>query len=232
MKKALLIIIAFITVLSVSAQRKKNEGKSFSQMIEDLKWRTPSRTGFSSIDDMYEKSEDLYKSVKAMGDSVPMYSLRAIVENGDTTAILVVDQNNQPYDSFSATKQIFAGSSYLTSVTANAVGLSTQYVKLVADLPNIVVSNPLKSISIIAAVTKHSKMVGKLAKDFLPQVKEMYESRGNPIKRYNEMQKSLSKEDGFVTTGFDHVPEFSPEDMPSDEDIDRILEQERADRAF
>ncbi len=235
MKRIVLLLVACLTILSGATKKTRHdndnhENMSIQQMISKLNWKKPALTGYASIDSMYERSDMLYKAIKTMGDSVPIYSLRAIVENGDTTAILVVDQNNRPYSSFSAVDQIVLGSTHIASVTMQAAGLASKYATLIPDLPNIIKADPLKSVSLISGVTKHSKQIGKLAGNFLPNIKNMYEKRGNPIKKYNEVQKSLSKEDGFVTTGFDHIPEFTPEDMPSDEELDMILDQERSGR--
>lgn len=229
------MFLACMTIMSGATKKPRHDKKdrddmSIKEMIEKLEWSKPQYTGYASIDSMYKRSDDLYKAIKTMGDSVPVYSLKSIVENGDTTAILVVDQNNRPYDSFSAVEQVLLGSAHIAKITNQAGGFAKKYVDLVRDLPNIVKDDPIKSLSIISAVTKHSKKVGKLAGNFLPNIKNMYDKRGNPIKKLNEVQKSLSKEDGFVTTGFDHIPEFSPEDMPSDEELDMILEQERSGR--
>lgn len=226
MKKLLMIL----TFMAVFVPTMAQETLNIRDWVKKQEWKTPKATGIKSIDDVYEMSDKLYKSIEEMGDSVPVYSLRSIVENGDTTAIIVVDQNNKPYHSLAAVSQIVSGGAYLTSVTANAVSLSARYVSLMADLPNIVKSKGLGSFKIFADVTKTSKMVYKLSKEFLPQIRETYRKRGNPIKDYNKAQSKMKASDGFVTTGFDHVPEFGPDDMPTDEELDLLLEQERSSR--
>ncbi len=226
MKKFLMIL----TIMAFFVQTKAQENLNIRDWVKKLEWKTPKTTGIKSIDDVYDMSEKLYKSIEEMGDSVPMYSLRSIVENGDTTAIVVVDQYNKPYSSLSAASQIVSGGAYITSITANAVGLSVQYAKLLTDIPNIVKSKGLGSFKIIGDVRKNSAKVGKIAKEFLPQLKEAYSKRGNPIKAYSRAQSKMKESDGFVTTGFDHVPEFGPDDMPTDEELDLLLEQERGSR--
>lgn len=226
MKKVLIILI----IMSVFAQTRAQENMNIQEWVKKLEWKTPKATGIESIDEVYEMSDKLFKSIEEMGDSVPMYSLRSIVENGDTTAIVVVDQYNKPYNSLSAVSQMVSGGTYLASVTANAVGLSVRYANLIADIPNIVKSKGWGSIKIIGDVKKTSVKVGKIAKEFMPQVKEAYRKRGNPIKAYSKAQSEMKESDGFVTTGFDHVPEFGPDDMPTDEELDLILEQERNNR--
>lgn len=223
--KKLLIIIALFAAACIA--RGEDQSINMHEWVKKLDWKTPNKTGIRTIDDVYDMSDKLYESIKVMGDSVPMYSLRSIVENGDTVAIVVVDQFNKPYNGFSAASQMIAGGAYLTSVTLNAVSLSTKYASLVTDLPNIVKSKGFKSIGIISDVTKTSKKIGKIAKDFLPKVKQAYSQRGNPIKAYCAAKASMSASDGFVTSGFDHVPEFDPEDRPSDEELDMLIEQER-----
>lgn len=223
-----MMFVAGLLALGLSAQNKNIS--ELSEVLKDLKWETPKMTGIQSVDEVYELSDKLFKSVEAM-DSIPIYSLRSIVENGDTVAIVVVNQFNQPYSSLSAVTQIASGASRLATIANNAVGLSSRYVKLASELPTILKSEGFGSIKIISAVSKNSSKVAKLAKNVIPKVKDMYEKKGNPIKAYNNAQKSLGKEDGFVTTGFDHVPEFAPSDMPSDEELDMILEQERANRS-
>lgn len=226
MKRIILILALATALLGVRAEESLN----LQEWIKTVKWKSPNRTGISSIDEVYDMSDKLYESIKMMGDSVPMYSLRSIVENGDTVAIVVVDQNNKPYQSLSAASQMVSGGAYLTSITANAVSLSAKYVTLIADLPNIVKSRGLASIGITKDVISTSKKVGKISKDLLPKLKDAYKKRGNPIKAYREAQSSMSADDGFVTTGFDQVPEFEPEDMPSDEELDILLQQERSSR--
>ena len=226
MKKVLIIL----TIMSVFAQTRAQENLNIQEWVKKLEWKTPKATGIESIDEVYEMSDKLFKSIEEMGDSVPMYSLRSIVENGDTTAIVVVDQYNKPYNSLSAASQMVSGGAYLASVTANAVGLTVRYANLIADIPNIVKSKGLGSFKIIGDVKKTSVKVGKIAKEFMPQVKEAYRKRGNPIKAYSKAQSEMKESDGFVTTGFDHVPEFGPDDMPTDEELDLILEQERNNR--
>lgn len=225
--KKLLIILTFMAVFVPTMAQ---EILDIRDWVKKHEWKTPKTTGIKSIDDVYEMSDKLYKSIEEMGDSVPVYSLRSIVENGDTTAIIVVDQNNKPYHSLAAASQVVSGGAYLTSVTVNALNLSTRYASLLADLPNIVKSKGLESFKIIADVTKTSKKVYKLSKEFLPEVKGVYNKLGNPIKAYNKAQSKMKQSDGFVTTGFDHVPEFGPDDMPTDEELDLLLEQERNGR--
>ncbi len=223
-------ILLFLAILSYLLPVKAQEISNIQEWVRKLDWKTPKKTGIGTVDDVYEMSDKLYESIKEMGDSLPMYSLRSIVENGDTVAIVVVDQYNKPYRSLSAASQIVSGTAYLTKITTNAIGLSTKYASLITDLPNIVKSKGLGGLKIIADATKTSKKVGKIAKEFLPQIKEAYNKRGNPIKRYCVAQSKMSEDEGFVTTGFDHVPEFGPEDMPTDEELDILLEQERKSR--
>lgn len=228
MKKFLFLVIVAFLALGVQADEPLN----IKQWVTNLKWKSPKRTGISSIDEVYDLSDKLYDSIKAMGDSVPMYSLKSIVENGDTVAIVVVDQFNKPYNSLSATRQIVSGSAYLTSITANAVSLAAKYVSLGANAPSIVKSKGLASIGIMKDLTSNTGKVSKIAKELLPQIKEAYSRRGNPIKAYQQAQASLSADDGFVNTGFDHVPEFDPADMPSDEELDILLNEERNNRSI
>lgn len=228
MKK--LFIILSIIAIAISATGE--ETLNIREWVSKLDWKKPNKTGIKTIDDVYEMSDKLYSTIKEMGDSVPMYSLRSIVENGDTVAIVVVDQFNKPYDGLSAASQMVSGGAYLTSITAEAVSLSARYASLIVDLPNIVKSKGLGSIRIINDVTKTSKKVGKITKEFLPQVKEAYNKSGNPIKAYCAAKASMSADDGFVTTGFDHVPEFGPDDMPTDEELDLLLEQERGSNSI
>jgi len=226
--KRIFLILTLATAFLVS---RAEEPLNIREWINKVEWKSPKRTGISSIDEVYEMSDQLYKSIKEMGDSVPMYSLRSIVENNDTVAIVVVDQNSKPYNSLSAVSQMVSGGAHLTSITANAIGLTAKYGSLVKDVQNIAKSRGLmESLRIAKDVIGSSKKIGKITKDFLPRLREAYNKRGNPIKAYQKAQASLSPDDGFVNTGFDQVPEFEPEDMPSDEELDILLEQERSNR--
>lgn len=229
MKHLILTLIMVSAMFSLSVEAKKNQ-KDMQGWLKENQWKSPKRTGITSIDRVYDRSDKLYGSIKAMADSLPVYSLRSIVENGDTVAILVVDQYNNPYNSLSAADQVVSGGLYLASVTNEAVNLSMEYVPLVKEVPDIVKSKGFAGIGIIKDVTSASKNVGKLVKDFLPWLTETYNLRGNPIKAYSKAQASMSPDDGFVKTGFDHVPEFSPDEMPTDAELDAALEQERSNR--
>ncbi len=228
MKKTILFFFVVIFSLGMQAQ----EPLDIKKWVEGIDCKSPNRTGHKEIDDIYDQSDKFCKSIKVMGDSVPIYSLKSIVENGDTVAIIVVDQFNKPYNSLSATKQIALGSAYIGSVTAHGLNLASKYAFLATALPGILKSEGLRSIGIIKKFTSHSSKIGKLAKELMPTIKGMYERRGNPIKAYQKAQASLSPDDGFVKTGFDHVPEFDPADMPSDEELDILLNEERNNRSI
>ena len=239
MKKSVYIftLLALVLASAFSSMAKKSENKSsettLAAMLDELDYTSPKRSGIESLDKMYDSSDQLYASLVVLRDSLPVYSLRSIVNDGDTTAILVVDQNGKPYNSFSAASQIVNGTLMITTVTANGASLALQYASVAASVPSIVkdhIKNPLAIPGIVKTATNHSKKVGKIAKNILPAFKDLYERRGNPIKQLAEVSKGMSKEDGFVTSGFSDIPEFSPEQMPSDEELDMLLEQERAGR--
>lgn len=239
MKKTLSIIalaaLVLISAVAVNAQKQKaqNSETTLAALIDDIDYKSPKRSGISSIDALYDSSDALYAELVELRDSLPVYSMRSIVNNGDTTAILVVDQNGKPYDSFSATTQIVEGALRITTVSASALALAAQYPNVILDLPKIAkdnIKNPLAIAGVLKTASSHSGKMGKIAKNLLPAVKDLYERRGNPIKKLAEVSKGMSKEDGFVTTGFSDIPEFSPEMMPTDEELEMALELERAGR--
>lgn len=233
MKNFLILFLSLMVIGAVSVPsygQKDVKTKTIREMLDNIDWKTPKKTGVNSLDNLNGKCDNLFKAVRNMSDSLPVYSMRSIVENGDTTAIIIVDAQNRPYNSTDAKFEMAQGVVYLAKVMNNAMPLANEYGKLVKDLPNIVKSEGLRSISIISNAGKTSNKVGKLVKDFIPTIKAKYSNLSNPIKEYCNAQVNLSKEDGFLTTGFDHVPEFDPEEMPSDEDLDRILEMEREAR--
>lgn len=229
MKRLTLIALLLLTIISGSVEAK-NDKKDMSRWLTEHPWKQRKRTGINTVDGLYDKTDKLVRSIQSMADSLPMYSLRSIVNNGDTVAIVVVDQHNNLYNSLSAANQYISGGLYLTNITANAADLLVQYLSLLKDLPSIVKSKGFGSVKIISDVTSASNYVRSLVKDFLPWVKESYNRRGNPIKAYAKAQAEMSPDDGFVNTGFDHVPEFSPDDMPTDAELDAALAQERSNR--
>lgn len=233
MKKIAIILFAVLVGLSSAMAKKEAPGaqpKSFAQKLEEIKWKPMSSIGVESADKLFESSNLFYKSIESMHTNLPIYSLKAIVENGDTTAIVVVDQFNKPFASGSAVMQIVQGGAHLTAVTASGVSLVSNYAGLIKDLPSLLKDNPLLAITAGKKVADCSKKIGKLTKEFLPELKDMYEKRGNPIKEYSKAQAALTKDDGFITTGFGGVPEFDPADLPSDEELEMLLEQERSAR--
>lgn len=232
-----MVVVLSLAFAFENSAKKRNDSQgtetTLASLLEELDYKSPKRSGITSLDDLYDSSDLLHSNLTQLRDSLPIYSLRSIVNDGDTTAIIVVDQNGKPYDSFSATGQIVEGSLRLTAITANAVSLAASYVKVVTDLPSIATSgikNPLAIPGIISTAGKHSGKMGKLAKNILPAIKDLYDRRGNPIKALAEVSQGMDKEDGFVTSGFGDVPEFSPEQMPSDEELELLLEQERSRR--
>lgn len=226
--KHFLISIIFLTGFFCA---RADEPTSMQEWLKSIEWNSPKRTGVASIDDLYDQSDKLYMAVKNMSDSVPMYSLRSIVENGDTVAIVVVDQNNKPYQSSSAATQMIKGGLYLTSLTAQGLQIPLKYASLATDIPNIIKVLGFGSIRAGKDFFNSQKKVGKIFKEIMPQLKDFYNKRGNPIKEYAKASSEMSADGGFVTEGFDNVPSFDPEDMPSDEELDIILEQERQNRA-
>lgn len=232
-KKFLIVFFSVVAIVASSVPSYGKKGvkpKTLMEMLENIDWKTPEKTGEPRVDNLNDKCDKLFKGIKTMSDSLPVYSMRSIVENGDTVAIVIVDAQNRPYDSTRAKFEMVEGAAYLANVINSSTPIASEYVNLVKELPNIVKSKGLASISIISNAGKTSNKVGKLVKDFLPTIKSKYSNLSNPVKEYCDAQVKLSKDDGFLTTGFDHVPEFDPDEMPSDEELDRILEMEREAR--
>lgn len=228
MKKLIVILCCLsVAVMELPAQ----EPAHLLERVRKIGWSSPKRTGIQSLDEVYSLSDELYRSIGDMATNLPMYSLRSILDSrGDTVAILVVDQFNRPYDSFSAFEQWSSGLTHLTNIATNATALCAKYVNLSKDLPGIVGNQGFKSIGILNDLRKNSGKVTKMTTELIPMLKEAYTKRGNRLKEYRKAQSALTPDDGFVTTGFDHIPEFDPADMPSDAELDIILAQERSRR--
>ncbi len=175
-------IFSLILFLAAFIGLRAEEPTNMQEWIKSIEWKSPKRTGVTSIDDLYDQSDKLFMAVKNMSDSVPMYSLRSIVENGDTVAIIVVDQNNKPYQSHSAATQMVEGGLYLTALTTQGLQLPLKYASMAKDIPNIVKSLGLGSIRAGKDFFSTQKKVGKIYKEIIPQIKDFYSKRGNPIK--------------------------------------------------
>lgn len=226
MKRILIILAVAISVLNAVADTPFD----MQQWVKDLQWESPKRTGIKEIDNLYDQADQLYLSVKHMADSVPVYSMRSIVENGDTVAILVVNQFYEPYDSWSAAEQWVTASKFLKEITDEAADLAGKYKQAGSNVTQIFKKLGFKAIPAGKDFTKVSGKVGKITKDFIPNMKKLYAQRGNPINDYQKASSKMTPEEGFVNTGFDHVPEFDPDNMPTDEELDKILALEREHR--
>lgn len=232
MKKLLLILGLILAIQPVMADKKKGkeEGpkdiQNPKEFIAGIEWESPERTDYESVNAYYDKCDSLYTRLKDIGDKLVFYDVMMIAneETGDTI-VAVVDDEGNIRSGYAAFNQYFQASLLGANLATYGMSVITNGTLVLTDLPNIVMSNPLKAASIAKAVKKVSKQTAKLA-GVVPAITKSFKQQKNKIRAY---VKKADEVESLSDPSLRSIPELALDEsavlVKSNQEITESLSQ-------